>query len=233
MFDWVTCHRVGRMRILPLAAAAAIALAATPAAADAQTKPLGFHYKIVSAVHTSSVSETTDHYSGTSSESWQLRGPSNGFPNSGDFGTRHGLGNAIFLFNVRGTYNASVTVPEEDVYPGDPNHCEATVSTGDTSDNAAMAPDAAQLVLVYNKRYKRVDGHWRFPMAMLNPPIFGANCSGANTVFPEDSAFRTHYPLSLFLKKRFTLSDTGGPGGKYGNYTWSTKITVTRNKLPR
>ena len=170
-----------------------LAAALVPAAASAKTKPFAYHYKIVSASHTSSVSETTDHYDGVSNETWKLRGPSNGFPNSGDFGTRGGLGNAAFLFNVRGTYHGSVTVPEEDVFPGDPTHCEATVSTGDKSDNAAVAPTSAQLNLVYDKKHKRVNGFWRFPMAILNPPIFPSSCSHPDAEFPTDDLYETHY----------------------------------------
>lgn len=212
--------------LVPLALGCTLALTGSAAA---RPKLTDFDYKIVSASHDSSVSEHGENYDGASSETWKLRGPSDGYPNEtgGWYPAPGGKQESPLLFNIRGTYQGDVTAGPD---AQDIQHCQATVSTGDQSDNAAVAPTSAQVVLVYDKRHKRVTGHWAFPMADLNPPIFQSECSHPETVFPTETYFRTNYPASRFARKRFTISNSGQPGGRYGSYRWKTTLTLVRQK---
>jgi opacity protein-like surface antigen len=222
------------MRAISLGAACAAALGLLiPAAADAAKRVQGYRFQVVAATHSSSASESGGSYydyNGTTSESWKLRHRSADVANAGDFA--FGSGGLIQL-NVRGTYRDEVHT-QFGQPGGDPNenNCTLTAPTG-SSEFPAVAPDGASVTLTQKTRRSRVKVGWVFPMAALENPYFGTGCSHPDTVFPDDSFFIGSVPAATLRKKRFTLVNAHTPGGKYGNYTWRTAVTLKRVKTYR
>jgi hypothetical protein len=217
-------------RLLPLLAASAALAALVPAAASAKATAFQASYKVVKATHTSSVSETNgsfNDYNGTSTASWHLGKARDGYPNSGYFGTSgQAPGSGLVSLSIKGVYADEVHTTFGQP-GGDPNenNCSLTAPTG-SSDYPAVAPSSAMITMIQKRRNGPVTVGFVFPMASLENPYFGTGCSHPDTVFPDDKYFIRTYPLKTFQHKRFTLVDSGAPGGKYGNYKWKTSITL-------
>ena len=204
---------------------AAVLAAALPSAASAKTVT-GYRFKVVKATHTSSASETNGsfyHYTGTTSESWKLRGKSKDVANAGD--VFFGVGGIVQL-NVNGVYR-------DDVHTtfGDSNDstCSLTAPTG-SSDYPAVAPESVSVNFIQKSRNGSVQVGWNFPMASLQNAYFGTECSHPDAEFPDDKYFLDRISAKTLRKKKFTLVNSGTPGGKYGNYTWRTTVTLQRVK---
>jgi hypothetical protein len=214
--------------------AAAVVAAAVPATALAKKPVAGYHYVVVKASSKSSASETGGSfygYNGATSASWSLRKKTKDVPNSGDF-SYIGQGGQI-TFNVRGAYKDEVHT-QFGQPGGDPseNNCVLSAPTGSKT-YPAVAPESAQISILQKSRKARAKVGFNFPMANLQNPYFPTGCSNPDTEFPADKFFVTSVPAKTLTRKQFTLVNARTPGGKYGNYTWKTSVTLKRVKVYR
>jgi hypothetical protein len=217
------------MRLIArLAAVAAVTLLVPVSAASAKSRGFAYTYKIVKATHTSSVSERSSHFTGTSTETWTL-GPKDkagAFMNAGYFSSAPGApGTGLFTLAEKGVYKDSVQTDW-------PASCSLTAPSG-SFDYPAVAPEGMMIAMVQKRFGGPVQVAFAQQIADLQNPYFGTECSHPDTTDPPESAFFTMVSPNLFKKRTFTVVNAGHPGGTAGNTTWKTSLTFKRVKTPK